>query len=73
MKKFEDNRHLIIDLKKLLAEAGLSQKNVADALGIKPQSLNTMLNKKHFSFRDCQKILGAIGYELEYTFSKKEE
>lgn len=71
--KFEDNKKLVNELKKLMLDAGVSQKQIADALGIKPQSLNTLLNKKNFSFIDCQKILNVMGYGLDYEFSKNQK
>lgn len=69
--RFEDNKKLVTELKKLMLDTGVSQRQIADVLEIKPQSLNTLMNKKNFSFIDCQKILGAMGYDLEYTFSEK--
>ena len=42
--EFIDNKTLIIELKKLMLETDVSQREIADALGIKPQSLNTLLN-----------------------------
>lgn len=68
--KFEDNKKLVTELKKLMLDADVSQRQIADALGIKPQSLTTLMNKKNFSFTDCQKILDAMGYELNYNFAK---
>lgn len=68
--KFEDNKKLVTELKKLMLDTGISQRQIADALGIKPQSFNTLLNKKNFSFIDCQKILNVMGYGLDYDFSK---
>ena len=69
--EFIDNKTLIIELKKLMLETDVSQREIADALGIKPQSLNTLLNKKNFSFADCERILATMGYTLDYHFTKK--
>lgn len=69
---FEGNRNLVTELKKLMLDEDISQRQVAEALGIKPQSLNTLLNKKNFSFEDCQKILETMGYDLEFGFIKKQ-
>lgn len=71
--KFEDNKKLVTELKKLMLDAGISQRQIADVLGIKPQSFNTLLNKKNFSFIDCQKILSVMGYDLDYDFLKNEK
>lgn len=69
--EFVDNKTLIVELKKLMLETDMSQREIADALGIKPQSLNTLLNKKNFSFADCERILDTMGYTLDYHFTKK--
>ena len=69
---FTENKKLITELKKLMLDVGISQKQIADVLQIKPQSLNTLLNKKNFSFADCQKILDVMGYDLTIEFKKKE-
>lgn len=70
---FDGNKKLVTELKKLMLDEGISQRQVAEALGIKPQSLNTLLNKKNFSFGDCQKILEIMGYDLEFGFIKREK
>lgn len=69
---FTNNEHLIIELKKLMLDDKISKKEIADKMKIKPQGLTKLLNKKNFGFEDVQKILEAMGYEMEIKFIKKE-
>ncbi len=68
---YVNNEQLVIELKKLMLDNGISQKEISDKLGIKPQGLTKLLNKKNFGFEDVQKILEAMGYEMEIKFIKK--
>ncbi len=69
---YVNNGQLVIELKKLMLDNEISQKEISDKLGIKPQGLTKLLNKKNFGFEDVQKILEAMGYEMEIKFIKKE-
>ena len=66
--RYKDNETLIKEFKKLLIDNGIKQQFVADNLGISKQSLNLLMNKKHITFDDIQKMLACIGYELKYDF-----
>lgn len=66
---YTDNEKLVKEFKKLLIDNGVKQQTVADKLGISKQSLNLLLNKKHITFDDMQKLLGCIGYELIFDFT----
>lgn len=68
-----NNETLVKEFKKLLIDNGIKQQFVADKLGISKQSLNLLLNKKHITFDDMQKMLACIGYELELNFKKIEQ
>lgn len=67
---YENNEQIVIEIKKLMLENKISQREIAAKLGITPQGLTKLLNKKNFGFEDAQKILSAIGYELVIDFSK---
>lgn len=64
--KYENNEQVVIELKKAMLESKTTQKAVAEKLGIQPQGLTKLLNKKNFGFDDANKILDAIGYELDF-------
>ena len=66
--KYTDNETLIKEFKKLLIDNGIKQQFIADKLEISKQSLNLLMNKKHITFDDMQKLLACIGYKLEFEF-----
>lgn len=66
--RYTDNETLVKEFKKLLIDNGIKQQFIADKLEISKQSLNLLMNKKHITFDDMQKILACVGYELEYSF-----
>ena len=69
---YVNNGQLVIELKKLMLDNEISQKEISDKLGIKQQGLTKLLNKKNFGFEKKKKILEAMGYEMEIKFIKKE-
>lgn len=68
----KDNEQIVIEIKKLMLETQISQREIAEKLGIKPQGLTKILAKKNFGFEDAQKVLSAMGYDLLIDFSKSE-
>lgn len=67
---YENNQQIVIEIKKLMLEKQISQREIAEKLGIKPQGLTKLLTKKNFGFEDAEKILSAIGYKLILDFSQ---
>ena len=45
---YKDNEQILIEIKKIMLETKTTQREIADRLGIKPQGLTKMLNKKNF-------------------------
>lgn len=70
--RYESNEQIVIEIKKLMLENQISQREIAEKLNIKPQGLTKILTKKNFGFEDAQKILDAMGYQLVVSFSKAE-
>ena len=68
--QYKNNEQVIIEIKKLMLEKQISQREIAERLNIKPQGLTKLFNKKNFSFEDAQKILSAIGYDLIIDFQQ---
>ena len=68
---YHDNARLQVELKKLMLESKVTQRAIAEHLGLSPQGLQKMMGKKHFSFQDAQKILAAMGYDLAFDFVPK--
>ena len=69
---YKDNEQILIEIKKVMLETKTTQREIADKLGIKPQGLTKILNKKNFGFEDAQKILSAMGYDLIVDFSRSQ-
>lgn len=64
MFEYTNQEQIIIEIKKILLEKNISQKEVAEKLNIKPQGFTKLLNKKNFGFSDAKKILDVLGYSL---------
>ena len=68
--KYENNEQIVIEIKKLMLETKMSQREIADKMNIKPQGLTKLLNKKDFGFEDAEKILSVMGYNLIIDFER---
>ena len=69
---YKSNEQVLIEIKKVMLETKTTQRKIADKLGIKPQGLTKILNKKNFGFEDAQKILSAMGYDSIVDFSRSQ-
>lgn len=70
---YKDTEQLLIEIKKIMLETKTSQREIADKLGIKPQGLTKIMNKKNFSFEDAKKILSTMGYDLVIDFEQSKD
>ena len=70
---YEDNEQLKKELKKLVIDSGLTQKEVAEKMGVKPQQYTNIVNKENLAFRDVKRIAVACGYELQIDFVPVEQ
>lgn len=43
---YKDNEQILIEIKKLMRETKITQREVAEKLNIRPQGLTKLLNKK---------------------------
>ena len=68
---YTDNEQLVIELKKLLLENKISQRDIAKSFDISPQAFQNLLNKKQLSFSDIKRILDCVDYQLVYDFVTK--
>lgn len=66
-----NSEQMLTEIKKLLLDEHITQRDLSDRLGIKPQGLTKLLNKKNFSFDDAQRILTVLGYDLSIDFTKR--
>jgi transcriptional regulator with XRE-family HTH domain len=67
---YKDNEQIVNEIKKLMIDEKITQREIAARLNITPQGLTKMLSKKNFGFEDAQKILSAMGYDLILGYSK---
>lgn len=68
---YENHDQILIEIKKLMLENKITQRQIADKLDMKPQGLTKLMNKKNFCFDDAAKILDAMGYDLLIDFKAK--
>ena len=65
---YEDNDQLKKELKKFVIDSGMTQKEVAEKMGVKPQQYTNIVNKENLAFRDVKRIAIACGYKLQIDF-----
>ena len=70
---YEDNEQLKRELKKAIIDSGLTQKEVAEKMEVKPQQYTNIVNKENLAFRDVKRIAMACGYELHIDFVPVEQ
>ena len=70
---YTDNEQLKKELKKLVIDSELTQKEVAEKMGVKPQQYTNIVNKENLAFRDVKRIAAACGYELRIDFVPVEQ
>ena len=64
---FTDNEQIIKEYKKLLIDQGKTQTEIAAALNMTRQALNSYM-KKQFTFSDVRRLLSVVGYDLYFKF-----
>ena len=70
---YEDNDQLKKELKKLVIDSRMTQKEVAEKMEVKPQQYTNIVNKENLAFRDVKRIAIACGYELQIDFVPVEQ
>ena len=67
---YESTEQIILEIRNLMLEEKISQRQIAESLGITPQGFTKLINKKNFGFEDAKKILITMGYHLVCDFEK---
>ena len=70
---YTDNDQLKRELKKCIIDNGYTAKMICDKLDMLPQTYQTLINKKNFSFADMKRILDCMNLELRIDFSPAEQ
>ena len=65
---YTDNEQLKKELKKCIIDNGFTAKKICDELEMLPQTYQTLINKKNFSFADMKRILDCMNVELHVEF-----
>ena len=65
---YENNEQLKRELKKIVIDSGLTQKEVAERMECKPQQYTNIVNKENLAFRDVKRIANAIGLDIKIDF-----
>lgn len=65
---YSDNEQLKRELKKVIIDSGMSQKEVAEKMGCKPQQYTNIVNKENLAFKDAKRIVNAIGLDVKIDF-----
>ena len=65
---YKDNDQIKKELKKLIIDSGLTQKEIAKKIEVKPQQYNNIVNKENLAFRDVKRIANAIGLNVKIEF-----
>lgn len=61
---YTNNDQLKKELKKCIIDNGYTAKQICDKLEMLPQTYQTLINKKNFSFADMKRILDCMNVEL---------
>ena len=64
MFEYVENEQLKNKIKKILIDCNVTNKEVAERMGITPQTYQHLINKKQFSFSDMKRIANAAGFRL---------
>lgn len=72
MFEYINNEQLKREVKKMVIDSGLTQKEVAEKMGCKPQQYTNIVGKENFAFRDVKRIADAAGFKLLIEFKKNE-
>ena len=70
---YDDNDQLKKELKKLVIDSGMTQKEDAEKMEVKPQQYTNIVNNDYLAFRDVKRIAMACGYELQIEFVPVEQ
>ena len=69
---YEDNEQLKRELKKVIIDSGMSQKEVSEKMQCKPQQYTNIVNKENLAFRDVKRIVNAIGLDIKIDFVRSD-
>lgn len=70
---YTDNEQLKRELKKVQIDNNITAKSVCDKLDMIPQTYQTLINKKQFSFADMKRICDVMDCDLVIDIVRREQ
>ena len=70
---YTDNQELKKELKKAIIDNEYTAKMICDKLNMIPQTYQTLINKKQFSFADMKRICDAMDCDLIIDIVKRDK
>lgn len=68
MFEYVENEQLKNEIKKILIDCNITNKEVAKRMGITPQTYQHLINKKQLSFADVKRIADNAGFKVMIDF-----
>ena len=72
MLEYKNSEQFKTDYRKYLESNGISNAHIARKIGISPQQLNNIWNKKELTLSDVQRLCAAIGYKCDINILRME-
>ena len=73
MFEYKNSNQFKTDYRKYLEDNGISSAHIARKIGISPQQLNNIWNKKELTLNDVQRLCSAIGFNCDIKISRINE
>ena len=70
--KYTDNKQIREVIKAECRNQGKTLVDIAKALGMMPQTLNSVFDKKHIAFDDVMRMADALGCDLYFGLVKRQ-
>lgn len=70
--KYTDNKQIREVIKAECRDQGKTLVDIARALGMMPQTLNSVFDKKHIAFDDVMRMADALGCDLYFGLVKRQ-
>ncbi len=72
MLKYKNSMQFKQDYRKYLIDNGISSAHIARKIGISPQQLNNIYNKKELTLNDVQRLCAAINYNCDIVINRND-
>lgn len=73
MLEYKNSEQFKNDYRKYLEDNGISSAHIARKIGISPQQLNNIWNKKELTLCDVQRLCTAINFQCDINISRIQE